>query len=142
MRTMVIREESELSKVVDALLDYAGDRRLFLLTGDLGAGKTALVKAFGRRVGVLEPVVSPTFSLVNEYTYSDSEGNPAKVFHIDLYRLEELDEAIRIGMEEYLEGHAWCWVEWPELIEPLAPPDAIRIKIQIQDDSSRKILFL
>lgn len=120
-------------------LSRLGAKRLLLLYGEIGAGKTTFVHAICRELGVAGELSSPTFSIVNEYL--DAAGKA--VYHIDLYRLKTLEEALDIGIEEYLDSGQLCFIEWPELIEPLLQDDdALQIKLEIQPDSSRKILFL
>jgi tRNA threonylcarbamoyladenosine biosynthesis protein TsaE len=88
-------------------------------------------------------VTSPTFSLVNEYTFKDkTDQSEQLIHHLDLYRLKNIDEAIDIGIEDYLYDNYYCLIEWPEVVEPLLPEDVVKIKIQLLDNSSRKIIFL
>ena len=109
-------------------------------SGEIGAGKTTFIQVICRQLGVDEAeVVSPTFALINAY---DVAGSSRQIYHMDLYRLESLDEALQIGIEDYLYGGDYCLIEWPELIEALLPDDTVRIKLEILGDSSRKILFL
>lgn len=124
------------------LADALGLRRKVLLYGSLGAGKTALVQAFCRWLGVEEGATSPTFSLVNEYTYLNSEGGPALFHHLDLYRLKSEKEALDIGIEELLDDPWYCFIEWPQLVESLAPDDAAKIHIDILSETSRRLLIL
>lgn len=134
---------AELDQAVRKLLDFAGKRRTFAFSGDIGAGKTTFIQAFCRRFGVEEAVTSPTFSLVNEYIYRDGEtGEEGRILHLDLYRLEDLEEALDIGIEEILDSDAYKLIEWPALIEPLLPEGTVRINIEIVENSRRKILFL
>lgn len=107
-----------------ALRQQYPDSRVFTLTGDLGAGKTTLVTAFCRQIGVTDEPSSPTFSIVNEY-----RGENLKVFHIDCYRLQDLDEALSIGFEDYLEQGDYCFIEWPAVIEPLLPSGVVHIDL-------------
>ena len=132
-----------LEQAVEELLDFAGNRKTFAFSGEIGAGKTTFIQAFCRHFGVKETVTSPTFSLVNEYVYEDSEQDKeAVIFHLDLYRLEDMEEALNIGIEEILDAKAYKLIEWPELIDPLLPEDTVRIKMEIVENSRRKILFL
>lgn len=133
-----------MEAVADQLIEYAGERRIFAFTGEIGAGKTTLIQAFCRHFGVEEAVTSPTFALVNEYEgmASAPEDVPVSIYHLDLYRLEDLEEALDIGIEEILDSGAYVLIEWPDLIEPLLPEGTIRIKIEILDNSRRKVLFL
>jgi tRNA threonylcarbamoyladenosine biosynthesis protein TsaE len=139
---LIAYTEEDLPAVVQALLGFAGGRKKFTLSGDLGAGKTALTKAFCRHFGVQDLVTSPTFSLVNEYYFRDETGKEQTIHHLDLYRLRNLDEAYGIGIEDYLYDDFYTLIEWPGLIEDLLPDGVVNIKISILPDSSRKILFL
>ncbi len=136
-------DESALPEVAAKVLAAAGARRQLAFQGAIGAGKTTLIKAICRRLGVWDEVTSPTFSIVNEYAYADPEsGREQPVYHIDLYRLNDLQEALDAGIETYLDAGAYCLIEWPELIEPLLAPDVVRIKITLSGNSKRKILIL
>ncbi|MEM6378187.1 MAG: tRNA (adenosine(37)-N6)-threonylcarbamoyltransferase complex ATPase subunit type 1 TsaE [Bacteroidota bacterium] len=133
----------EWPEVVKTLLTFAEGRKKFVLQGEIGAGKTTLVQAFCKALGVNDPVTSPTFSLINEYTYGSASDNVyKKVYHLDLYRLKSLEEAIDLGIEDLLSNEAYCFIEWPELIQSLLSEDLVVIKIVVEQDSSRKILFL
>ncbi|MDZ4683119.1 MAG: tRNA (adenosine(37)-N6)-threonylcarbamoyltransferase complex ATPase subunit type 1 TsaE [Saprospiraceae bacterium] len=129
----------QIDTAAETLLQRMGDRRKVALYGPMGAGKTTFVRALCRVLGIAENVSSPTFAIVNEYSLAESGD---AVYHLDLYRLKTLQEALDIGVENYLEDAAYCFIEWPELIEPLLPPDALRIKLELVNDSQRKILFL
>ncbi len=124
------------------LLDYAGVRRKFFFYGEMGAGKTTFIQALCRRLGAAEGALSPSFSLVNEYRYTTADGKKALVRHLDLFRLRDGQEALDIGVEDYLYDEDYCFVEWPELIEDWAPPGVVRIRIAMEGDSVRKVLFL
>lgn len=139
--SIVINSLEELAKVADKLLEFAKARKCFLLYGEIGAGKTTLVKNICQQLGVQQAATSPTFSLVNEYI-AEKEAGKERVYHIDLYRLKSLEEAIDIGIEDYLYSDAYCFVEWPELIESIVPEDCVKIYIQISSLSGRKFLFL
>jgi tRNA threonylcarbamoyladenosine biosynthesis protein TsaE len=141
--TLEIGSVADLDEGVESLLAHTGDRRIMAFQGEIGAGKTTFIQAFCRRLGVQEPVTSPTFSLVNEYQYRSEDGGPVQsVFHMDLYRLEDTDEALDFGIEEYLDSGAYCLIEWPELVESLLPEDTVWINLRIVDDSTRKMLIL
>ena len=130
---------AEMDAVAARLLAWAGPRRVFAFMGEIGAGKTTLIQALCRRLGVTDEVTSPTFALVNEYA-----GGPAAaiIYHLDLYRLRRLDEALDIGLEEYLYSGHYCFVEWPELVEPLLPADVVSVRLTPVGTNDRKILFL
>ena len=135
---LICTSSSGLGKVATELLSHLNnDIRVVLFSGDLGAGKTSLIKAICKELGCRDDVTSPTFSLVNEYI-CDSE----LIYHIDLYRLESTEEAIHIGIEDYLFSGNWCFVEWPELIMPLLPDKFATVNIEIDDTEIRKIRTL
>ncbi len=117
-------------------------RRKVALYGDLGAGKTTLVQAFCRYLGVEDSPVSPTFSLINEYGYRDAEGRLALVHHLDLYRLNTLQEAFDIGIEDILYDPWYCFIEWPQLVEPILPEDTVKIQLDILSETARRLLIL
>jgi tRNA threonylcarbamoyladenosine biosynthesis protein TsaE len=129
---------STLPEVARQLLHYAQDRKKWIFIGEIGAGKTTLIQSIGEALGVTEAVTSPTFSLVNEYIGRGEQS----IYHLDLYRLESEEEAINIGVEDYLYNDAYCFIEWPQLIENLLPDDVVRIKLSVVNDSTRKMVFL
>ena len=106
---------NDLDRVAKELIDFASNKRVFALHGEMGAGKTTFVKSLGSALGVLDIIQSPTFSIVNEYQTSNNE----KVYHFDFYRLEKLEEAYDIGYEHYLSSGNYCFIEWPENVESL-----------------------
>lgn len=141
--TLEIKTVQELDQAVEALLAFAKGRKKMVFIGEIGAGKTTFIQAFCQHFDVEDQVTSPTFSLVNEYVYRDPETNQlSNIYHLDLYRLETIEEALNIGIEEYLDNDSYCLIEWPEIIAPLLPEEVVRIKIEIKADSVRKILFL
>lgn len=139
---MIIKREEDLKAAVAEFLKFAQGRKKVMLIGEMGVGKTSFVKAFAKALKVEEKVQSPTFALVNEYNIQPPDGKLEKMYHLDLYRLKTIEEALDIGIEDYLENEAYCLIEWPELIEPIWPPDSVQIKFELLEDSSRKIIFL
>ena len=118
------------------IIDAAGDRRVWLFDAQMGAGKTTLIKAISQALGAEGDFSSPTYSLANEYALSDG----GKIYHLDLYRLRSLEEALDIGIEDYLLGGSYCFVEWPELILPLLKSDEfITINIISISENERKV---
>lgn len=113
-------------------LDYPP---LYLLKGDMGAGKTTFVKAIASAYGVTEATSSPTFSIVNEYR----TANNSPLYHFDLYRLDSLEEALDIGIEDYLYSGAPCFIEWPEKISSLLPETYSIIELEVIDEATRKL---
>ncbi len=118
---------AQLPEVANWLLEQSRFR-ILLLEGDMGAGKTTLIKEICRQLGVEDEVSSPTFSLVNEYESADGP-----VYHFDFYRLEEEEEAYDFGVEEYLDSGHWCLLEWPEKIRNLIPSQSALIRISVEN---------
>jgi len=127
----------EIDGAAEQLIRAAGDVRLWLFEGEMGAGKTTLIKAICAKLGAEEELSSPTYALVNEYALGDG---PETIFHLDLYRLRSIEEALDIGIEDYLLGGSYCFVEWPQLIMPLLKSgEFIRINIISISEDKRKI---
>jgi tRNA threonylcarbamoyladenosine biosynthesis protein TsaE len=137
-----IQTINDLPKAVDWLLTQANGRRKIMLYGQMGAGKTTFTKAFCQHLGVENTTSSPTFSLINEYFYKNTEGSPSKMYHADLYRLRNIEEALDIGIEDYLDDPNYCLIEWAEIIEPLLPEDVLKVQFEIGENSARKIVIL
>ncbi|RME99960.1 MAG: tRNA (adenosine(37)-N6)-threonylcarbamoyltransferase complex ATPase subunit type 1 TsaE [Bacteroidetes bacterium] len=134
---IVIKDIDELPAIAERLIELAGDRKLWFFTGQIGAGKTTLIQHLCRAWGVREAVTSPTYALVNVY-----DGD-MPIYHLDLYRLGSLEEALDMGIEEYLYSGQHCLVEWPEIVGELASElDPLRVHLEIEPDSSRKIVLL
>jgi len=110
---------------------------VWLLKGEMGAGKTTLAKIIAGQLGVEGTVASPTFSIVNQY----GSANGKIVYHFDLYRLKNELEAFDIGLEEYLNSGNVCLIEWPEKLERLLPAQYFEVKIQPFDSMTRKIYY-
>ncbi len=117
-----------------SLLKQCQESRIFVLNGNLGAGKTTLIKALCSHLGYQGDVTSPTFSLINTYM-----GTNAEIYHMDLYRLKDTVEAMDIGIEEYLSSGQYCFIEWPDHIVDLIDEPFYSIQIDIITDQSRKI---
>ncbi len=116
------------------ILESYGSHRIFAFYGTMGAGKTTLIKAICELLGSEDVVKSPTFSIVNEY-----DSPAGSIFHFDFYRIENLSEVFDIGFEEYLASGSYCFLEWPELIAPLVPEEAVTINITVTGPEQRKI---
>jgi len=108
--------------------------KIWAFNGDMGAGKTTLIHALCDEKGVTSTVGSPTFSIINEYKYPGG-----RIFHIDLYRLKDEDEAVRAGVEDCLYSGDLCLVEWPARAEGIFPEDTARVEIQVTDQHTRII---
>lgn len=125
-----------LSSLPSAAQQFAaalGDRTIFAFSGQMGSGKTTFIRALCEALGVTESVNSPTFAIVNEYL--SGTGNP--IYHFDFYRIKSLQEALDIGLEDYLYSGHLCLIEWPEYIEKLLPEETVKVAIEEQEDGSR-----
>ncbi len=125
---------SDLTDIASWLIKKSGSR-IMLFYGAMGSGKTTLIKEMAKQLGVEDVTSSPTFSLVNEYQ-SDQAG---VLFHFDFYRINKEEEAYDMGIEEYLDQDAWCFIEWPEKVENLLPLEAAIIKLTINPNNTRTI---
>ena len=123
----------DLKSVAERLINVVNSKTL-LFYGEMGVGKTTLIKEITALLGVTEVTSSPTFSLVNEY-----QGTNSSVFHFDFYRIENEEEVYDIGIEDYFYQDAWCLVEWPEKIPTIIPEDAVTIQLNKNPDGSRTL---
>lgn len=133
--TMHFHQLDELDAVAHRLLGEGRSCSVWLFAGEMGAGKTTLIKALCRALGVVSVVQSPTFSIVNEYT--THEGHP--VYHFDCYRLRNEAEALDIGIEEYFDSGSYCFVEWPERITALWPGQYYRVGLTAAPNGRRTV---
>lgn len=132
MKKIEIDSLSELGRVAEEILSALGERRVVLLRGGMGAGKTTLVSRIAAKLGAEDTVTSPTFALVNEY-----EGRDGTIYHFDFYRINRVEEVFDLGYEEYFYSGELCFVEWPEMVEGLLPDDAMQVRITVGDDQKR-----
>lgn len=123
--------------VSDHIKDLINNYTIFLFEGDMGSGKTTLIKQVVKDIGISENVKSPTFSLVNEYIEND-----LIIFHFDLYRINKENELDSIGFYEYLDSGKLCFIEWPDIAIQNIYKDYVLIKISIISDSEREIEIL
>ncbi len=126
---------THLPTVARQIIDFARDTSVWLFYGDMGAGKTTLIKALCCEWGVEDTVSSPTFALVNEYQRANGEP----LYHFDFYRIDDEEEAVDIGVDEYFYSQRYCLVEWPAKIRNLLPETYIRIDLCANEDQSRTI---
>ena len=101
----------------------------------MGAGKTTFIKALCRELGSTDPITSPTFALVNEYSTATNE----RIFHFDFYRIKSIEEALDIGFDDYIYSGKYCFMEWPENVEALLPDHLVEVKIEVQGQTVREI---
>ncbi len=117
------------------IINHAGGEKIWIFQGQMGAGKTTLIKALSRELKVLDQTSSPTFGIVNEYETATKN----KIYHFDFYRLNDPLEALDIGIEEYFYSGEYCWIEWAEKVAQFLPEDFLLIRIAIDSDQSRTI---
>lgn len=134
---ILIKDKKHLHSAAKELLNYCRGNKIFAFYGSMGAGKTTIIKAICEALGAVDIVSSPTFTLVNEYRTSGGEA----LYHIDFYRIKKQEEVFDFGIEEYLAGDSYCFMEWPELIEEILPPETVKIKITVDDDEQRILLL-
>lgn len=127
---------NELDEAARLIIENHKSSRIFAFFGEMGAGKTTLIKAICKYLKVKQTVNSPTFSIVNEY---DTEQGK-RIFHFDFYRIKKIEEVYDIGYEEYFYSDNYCFIEWPEKIESLLPEEHIAVKI-VLEGNNRKILL-
>jgi len=133
MKTIHIDSEEQLREVAEALLAALDGRTVVALRGEMGAGKTTLIRSVAECLGVEDQVTSPTFALVNQYESDKGE----RLFHFDFYRIEDEREAFDLGYEEYFYSGDLCFVEWPEKIEWLMPDAVMEVRITVEGPTER-----
>lgn len=126
--------ETELKEVAQELLSNFPDRRIFAFYGKMGVGKTTLITEVCHLLGVEEGTASPTFAIISEYNGTPPNGS---IYHFDCYRLETSDDAYNVGAEEYLESGNYCFIEWPEVMEPFLPEETVVVNLSAQPDGRR-----
>ena len=133
---MLLISIPDLSSIDDAareLIDTLPDKRIFVFYGEMGAGKTTLIKALCRVLQVTDVTSSPSFGLIYEYRTRGSDS----VYHFDFYRIEYLEEVYDIGYEEYIDSGQYCFIEWPDKVASLLPPETVNVNLQIVGNNER-----
>ncbi len=135
MKTIEIASLEALPAAAKEFVELMGDNTVFAFYGDMGAGKTTFINELCRALGVdTDDTASPTFALINEYR---SDTTAELIYHFDFYRIEDLDEALELGIEDYFDSGAVCLIEWPERIAAALPADTVSVRIRVNDDDSR-----
>jgi tRNA threonylcarbamoyladenosine biosynthesis protein TsaE len=135
MVKLICHSEHDLVPAAEKLIEAYPDSRVFAFYGRMGAGKTTFIKAICKLLGVSDLVQSPSFSIINEYNTQTGDS----LFHFDFYRIKKLEEVFDIGYEDYIYSGSYCFIEWPELVEELLPPDVV--KVSISGDPERYLEF-
>lgn len=134
MNQHICKNLDELKSIAKLLIDSNPNQRLFAIRGQMGAGKTTFIKEVCSYLGCTEPVTSPTFAIVNEYT-----GSIGPIYHFDFYRLKNGAEAINIGFDDYIYNGNYCFMEWPEIIKECIPSNTLNISIAVDESTEIRI---
>jgi tRNA threonylcarbamoyladenosine biosynthesis protein TsaE len=132
--SIISNSPADLPNVVKRLLNKYPNNKVFAFYGQMGAGKTTLIREICHLLKVTDNVASPTFSIINEYKMQTDDS----VFHFDFYRITKPAEALAIGAEEYLYGGDYCLIEWPEIIESFLPDNTVRVRILVDESGQRR----
>src|SRR6186997_252856 len=118
--------------------DIVKDAKLFAFHGEMGSGKTTLITVLCKAKGVEELISSPTYSIINEYRFYEN-GTEKKIYHLDLYRLNSMEEIIQAGVEDCIYSGDICFVEWPEKIPGFLNENTVKVFLEIMGDTSRQV---
>ena len=132
---LIIKNRQHLRSAAKKIIEYTKGKKLLAFSGPMGSGKTTIIKAVCRALGAGDLISSPSFTIVNEY----KTGKGEILYHIDFYRIKKKEEALDFGIEEYFCSGSYCFMEWPELIGEILPPETVNIKITV-DDKKQRIL--
>jgi tRNA threonylcarbamoyladenosine biosynthesis protein TsaE len=134
---ILIKDKSHLPAAAKKFLKHAGKSKVFAFYGSMGAGKTTIIKAICKQLGAIDVISSPTFTIVNEYRTLKGET----IYHIDFYRIKKQEEVFDFGVEEYLTGESYCFMEWPELIPDILPQGTVSVRITVDEDDQRTLFI-
>ena len=132
-KSFVCKSLDDLGQIANLILENFSQYRVFAFYGKMGVGKTTLIKYICKKLDVEDNVVSPSFSIINEYKTISDES----VFHFDFYRIQKEEEAYDLGYEEYFYSNNFCFIEWTERIEKLLPREYVRIDLEELDNGAR-----
>jgi tRNA threonylcarbamoyladenosine biosynthesis protein TsaE len=138
MKEIIIENIDCLPSSAAKFINYMNGKKIFAFEGNMGAGKTTFIKAICKELGVKDDVNSPTFSIINEYRSSITDE---LIYHFDFYRINNIDEAQNIGVEDYFYSDALCFIEWPEKAKKLLPDNAVFVNIKELFNGSRSITW-
>ncbi len=136
MSTFTIDSLENIDQVARRFINRYKDHRIMAFYGDMGVGKTTFIKALCKAMNIEDEANSPSFAIVNEYHSKDDE---IIIYHFDFYRLKSIEEALDIGYEEYIYSGNYCFMEWPEKIEPILPDERLDIFIKENENGTRSI---
>lgn len=133
--TQFTYELTDIEKAAKVVIEAAADEKVWVFQGDMGAGKTTLIKALSKAFSITDQVSSPTFGIVNHY-----ENQVGEIFyHFDFYRMDDPTEALDIGIEEYFYSGNYCWLEWAEKIAAFLPDNFFLIRISNDSETKRSL---
>jgi tRNA threonylcarbamoyladenosine biosynthesis protein TsaE len=132
---LIVDSEKELDDVAKKIINYSEEQKIWIFYGEMGAGKTTLIKAISNRFDIEDNVHSPSFGIVNEY----GNHNDEVFYHFDFYRIKNEAEAMDIGIEEYFDSDEYCFIEWPQKISSLLPEKFLKIEIKMTTQTGREI---
>jgi tRNA threonylcarbamoyladenosine biosynthesis protein TsaE len=130
---ILISNKSRLPEAAARFIKKAGRNRIFAFYGEMGAGKTTIIRHICKALGSIDIATSPTFTIVNEYKVPGG----GSMYHIDLYRIKKLSEIFDFGIEEYLSGGSYCFIEWPEIAEDILPADTVKVRLTVGKNERR-----
>ena len=133
----IIFSHEELKSAAKEFLNLLNKHKVFAFSGDLGAGKTTFITELCYQLNVVEDVTSPTYSIIQEY----HTANNQVIYHLDLYRLRDAEEAIEAGVEDTINSDELCFVEWPEKVPEIFPSNTIYVRIEILENYNRKMII-
>lgn len=137
MKTITITSLENIDEAARQFIELMDDRTVIAFYGEMGAGKTTFINALSRALGVEDDATgSPTFAIVNEYR---SDTTAELIYHFDLYRLESVEEALDLGVEDYFDSGALCLLEWPERIDDILPDDTVKVNITVNAGGTRTL---
>jgi tRNA threonylcarbamoyladenosine biosynthesis protein TsaE len=128
-------ELKNIGEIAEKFIENIDETRVFAFNGAMGAGKTTFIKAICEKLGVKEPVNSPTFSIINEYSTAYGQT----VYHFDCYRINSVKDAVNLGAEDYFYSGSLCFIEWAENIIQILPQNTKNVDIQIIDTKTREL---
>lgn len=137
-KTIICKSLNELDQIANLILENFSQYRVFAFFGKMGVGKTTLIKHICKKLDVKDNIISPSFSIVNEYKTLSDES----VFHFDFYRIKNLVEALDIGYEDYFYSDSYCFIEWPEKIKELLPENFVYVHIEENENDNSRIIKL
>lgn len=133
----IVNNLDEIDQVAQDFLDALEEHKIIAFYGKMGAGKTTFIKALCRKLGSNDNITSPTFALINEYKTAKNEA----IYHFDFYRINKIEEIFDFGYEDYFYSGAFCFIEWPELIEEVLPENTIIVSIKEIDQNKREVVL-